>query len=165
MHVLVDEFQDTNPLQNDLLEQLGRDNLFRVGDERQSIYGFRHADVEVFRGHWEEAAGEGRAESITVNFRSRGEVLDAIDLGFERTWDDFEPLREAPGAREPAADARPVRGAARHRPQQEALGRGGRHRRPVRAGHARRHAVARRGGAPAGPADRGDRGGRRLRMA
>jgi ATP-dependent helicase/nuclease subunit A len=101
-HVLVDEFQDTNPLQNELLEQLGRDNLFRVGDERQSIYGFRHADVEVFRGHWEQAAGEGRAESITVNFRSRGEVLDAIDLAFERTWEDFEPLREAPGARDAA---------------------------------------------------------------
>jgi ATP-dependent helicase/nuclease subunit A len=106
VHVLVDEFQDTNPLQNELLEQLGRDNLFRVGDERQSIYGFRHADVGVFRDHWERAAGDGRAESITVNFRSRGEVLDAIDLAFERTWDDFEPLREAPGSREakPALD-------------------------------------------------------------
>jgi ATP-dependent helicase/nuclease subunit A len=106
-HVLVDEFQDTNPLQNDLLELLGRDNLFRVGDERQSIYGFRHADVEVFRGHWEKAAGDGRAESVTVNFRSRGELLDAIDLAFERTWEDFEPLREAPGAREPAPALEP----------------------------------------------------------
>jgi ATP-dependent helicase/nuclease subunit A len=106
-HVLVDEFQDTNPLQNELLEQLGRDNLFRVGDERQSIYGFRHADVEVFRGHWDEAAADGRAESITVNFRSRGEVLDAIDLAFERAWEDFEPLREAPGAREAAPALEP----------------------------------------------------------
>jgi ATP-dependent helicase/nuclease subunit A len=106
-HVLVDEFQDTNPLQNELLELLGRDNLFRVGDERQSIYGFRHADVEVFRGHWDEAAADGRAESITVNFRSRGEVLDVIDLGFERTWDDFDPLREAPGARDGAPALEP----------------------------------------------------------
>ncbi len=106
-HVLVDEFQDTNPLQNELLELLGRDNLFRVGDERQSIYGFRHADVEVFRDHWEKAAAGERAESITVNFRSRGEVLDAIDLAFERTWEDFEPLREAPGAREAAPALEP----------------------------------------------------------
>jgi ATP-dependent helicase/nuclease subunit A len=98
-HVLVDEYQDTNPLQNELLELLGRDNLFRVGDERQAIYGFRHADVEVFRRHWVRAAEAGAAESITVNFRSRGEVLDAIDLAFERTWDDFESLREAPDAR------------------------------------------------------------------
>jgi ATP-dependent helicase/nuclease subunit A len=107
VHVLVDEFQDTNPLQNELLELLGRDNLFRVGDERQSIYGFRHADVGVFRGHWEQAAVDGRAESITVNFRSRGEVLDAIDLAFERTWHDFEPLREAPGSRHAAPKLEP----------------------------------------------------------
>jgi ATP-dependent helicase/nuclease subunit A len=100
-HVLVDEFQDTNPLQNQLLEQLERDNLFRVGDERQSIYGFRNADVEVFRDHWANAEQEGRAESVTVNFRSRGELLEAIDTCFERTWGgDFEPLREAEGARE-----------------------------------------------------------------
>jgi ATP-dependent helicase/nuclease subunit A len=104
-HVLVDEYQDTNPLQNELLELLGRDNLFRVGDERQSIYGFRHADVGVFRGHWTRAAEAGHGESVTVNFRSRGEVLDAIDLAFERVWaEEFEPLREEPGARaEPPA--------------------------------------------------------------
>ncbi|HMJ97259.1 MAG TPA: UvrD-helicase domain-containing protein [Thermoleophilaceae bacterium] len=101
-HVLVDEFQDTNELQNELLELLSRENLFRVGDENQSIYRFRHADVGVFQRHWERAAADGRAESITVNFRSRGEILDAIDLAFERTWGErFEPLREAPGSREP----------------------------------------------------------------
>ena len=109
-HVLVDEFQDTNRLQNELLGLLSRDNLFRVGDENQSIYRFRNADVSVFREHWHEARDGGRAESITVNFRSRGEVLDAIDLAFERTWEEeegFEPLREAPGSREPAAPVEP----------------------------------------------------------
>ncbi len=99
-HVLVDEFQDTNPLQNELLELLARDNLFRVGDENQSIYRFRNADVGVFRSHWDDAVEAGRAESITVNFRARGEILDAIDLAFGRTWGlRFEPLREAPDAR------------------------------------------------------------------
>ena len=43
--IMVDEFQDTNRLQLDVLEALERDNLFAVGDESQSIYGFRHADV------------------------------------------------------------------------------------------------------------------------
>ena len=100
-HVLVDEFQDTNRLQNELLALLSRDNLFRVGDENQSIYRFRNADVSVFREHWEEARAAGRAESVTVNFRARGEVLDAVDLAFERIWGEaFEPLREAPGARD-----------------------------------------------------------------
>ena len=83
-HVMVDEFQDTNPLQNELLGLLERDNLFRVGDERQSIYGFRHADVRVFRRHLaSRRAPQGRAERMTVNFRSRAEVLDAVDLIFE----------------------------------------------------------------------------------
>jgi ATP-dependent helicase/nuclease subunit A len=107
-HVLVDEFQDTNRLQNELLALLSRDNLFRVGDDNQSIYRFRNADVSVFREHWEEASGAGRAESITVNFRARGEILDAIDLAFTRTWgEEFEPLREAPGAREAPAAVEP----------------------------------------------------------
>ena len=107
-HVLVDEFQDTNRLQNQLLALLSRGNLFRVGDENQSIYRFRNADVSVFREHWAEAREEGRAESITVNFRARGEILDAIDLAFGRTWGEgFEPLREAPGSREPAAPVDP----------------------------------------------------------
>ena len=106
-HVLVDEFQDTNPLQNELLEQLGRDNLFRVGDENQSIYGFRHADVEVFRSHWARASEQGRAESIAVNFRSRGELLEAIDRCFTSVWDGFEPLREAQGARDGAPRVEP----------------------------------------------------------
>jgi ATP-dependent helicase/nuclease subunit A len=119
-HVLVDEFQDTNRLQNQLLALLSRDprsssvggqgagNLFRVGDENQSIYRFRNADVSVFREHWREARDAGRAESITVNFRARGEILDAIDLAFERIWGErFEPLREAPGSRESPAPVEP----------------------------------------------------------
>ncbi len=102
-HVLVDEFQDTNPLQNEIVELLERENLFRVGDERQSIYRFRHADVKVFRKHHEKAAQEGRAEAIGVNFRSRGEVLDAIDLTFSELWGEaFDPLIEAPGTRDEA---------------------------------------------------------------
>ena len=91
-HVMVDEFQDTNPLQNELLELLERDNLFRVGDERQSIYGFRHADVSVFQDHAQRAEATGRVERLTVNFRSSPGVLDAIDLAFGRVWEDFEPL-------------------------------------------------------------------------
>jgi ATP-dependent exoDNAse (exonuclease V) beta subunit len=104
-HVLVDEFQDTSPLQNELLGLLARDNLFRVGDENQSIYRFRNADVGVFRRHWEDASAGGRGESISVNFRTRGELLDAVDLAFERLWGErYEPLREGPAAR-----ARPPR--------------------------------------------------------
>ncbi|MEJ7788382.1 MAG: UvrD-helicase domain-containing protein [Thermoleophilaceae bacterium] len=98
-HVMVDEFQDTNPLQNELLCLLERGNLFRVGDERQSIYRFRHADVGLFREHRASAAADGRERSITQSFRSRGEVLDAIDLVFEGLWgDEFRPLEPGPEA-------------------------------------------------------------------
>ena len=58
--IMVDEFQDTNRLQLDVLEALERDNLFAVGDEFQSIYRFRHADVTIFRER-RERLGRRRA--------------------------------------------------------------------------------------------------------
>ena len=73
---MVDEFQDTNGLQLRLIEQLRGTGtrLFLVGDEFQSIYGFRHADVEVYRReHRRFAEGEepnGEALPLTGNFRA-----------------------------------------------------------------------------------------------
>ena len=59
--MMVDEFQDTNRLQCELDRLLEtRDELFFVGDEFQSIYGFRHADVEVFRERREASAACSR---------------------------------------------------------------------------------------------------------
>ena len=121
-HVLVDEFQDTNRLQNELLGLLSRENLFRVGDENQSIYRFRNADVSVFREHWEEARADGRAESITVNFRARGEILDAIDLAFSAHVG--RGVRAAPrgaGRARGAGARRAIRGAARGGPRPRRL--------------------------------------------
>lgn len=111
-HVLVDELQDVNPLQDRILALLERDNLFRVGDERQSIYRFRHADVGLFRAARMRADETGRAERLTVNFRSRGEILDAVDRVFGELWGDgFDALRP-PDASDPtegrAADRPPV---------------------------------------------------------
>ena len=107
-HVMVDEYQDTSPLQGELIDLIGRDNVFRVGDQRQSIYRFRHADVGQFRRLRDEAEAQGRLEPITVNFRSRGEVLDAVDLVFADLWGEaFQPLREAAGARDEAPRVTP----------------------------------------------------------
>ncbi len=94
-HVMIDEFQDTNPLQNELLGRIAGDRLFRVGDEFQSIYRFRHADVSVFREQSEAAGEGGRFEALTANFRSRPEVLDAINLLFGSVWGERFPLLRA----------------------------------------------------------------------
>jgi len=85
--IMVDEFQDTNRLQLDLLEALERDtgagtgNLFAVGDEAQSIYGFRHADVGIFRAR-RVALDAGSVRGLTVNFRSQPEILDVVNFAF-----------------------------------------------------------------------------------
>jgi ATP-dependent helicase/nuclease subunit A len=98
--IMVDEFQDTNRLQLDLLEALERDNLFAVGDEFQSIYRFRHADVGIFRAR-AGALGAGRVRSLAVNFRSAEELLDVLNAGFSAELGPrFRPLvagRAAPG--------------------------------------------------------------------
>ncbi len=92
--IMVDEFQDTNALQCELIDLLGGGapdkELFFVGDEFQSIYGFRHADVGVFR------ARRARAQqlvSLTQNYRSRSEVLAAVNELFGAHFgDEYQPL-------------------------------------------------------------------------
>ena len=92
--IMVDEFQDTNRLQCELIDLVaagpGRPELFFVGDEFQSIYGFRHADVEVFRERREQ---EGGGLALVQNYRSRPEVLAAVNFLFgEEFGDGFQPL-------------------------------------------------------------------------
>jgi len=105
-HVLVDEFQDTNELQVDLIGLIAReDALFGVGDELQSIYGFRNADVSVFRRAREDAANAGRLTPLTANWRSDPEILRALNLGFSGVFEGFAPLEAPP--EEPAGPAEP----------------------------------------------------------
>ena len=79
---MVDEFQDTNRLQLDVLEALERDNLFAVGDESQSIYGFRHADVEHLpRPPRGAGAASACAASRSTSAREP-EILDVVNAAF-----------------------------------------------------------------------------------
>jgi ATP-dependent helicase/nuclease subunit A len=92
--IMVDEFQDTNRLQCELIDLVtsapGEKELFFVGDEFQSIYGFRHADVEVFR---ERRAQSSNLLALTRNYRSRPQVLAAVNHLFEQEFgDEFQPL-------------------------------------------------------------------------
>src|SRR5262249_35694169 len=91
--IMVDEFQDTNRLQCELIDLISGEacERFFVGDEFQSIYGFRHADVQVFRERRAQA-GDGILP-LRMNYRSRPEGLGVVnhlfggDLGGE-----FPPL-------------------------------------------------------------------------
>ena len=90
--ILVDEYQDTNEVQNAIFRAVSKNgqNIFTVGDVKQSIYRFRLADPTIFLGKynrfksWEEAAdGEERKILLSKNFRSRQEILDAANFVFE----------------------------------------------------------------------------------
>ncbi len=97
VHVMVDEFQDTNAVQLDLVEELRgpETHVFRVGDELQSIYRFRNADLAVFRDQRRRAiADEATAVlPLTGNFRSRPEIVAGVNaLGEALLGSGFTPL-------------------------------------------------------------------------
>ena len=119
-YVLVDEFQDTSPIQEAILRLVSRetaedaeDNLFAVGDVKQCIYAFRLAEPRLFLGRAERFR-DGRAGQLIhlrENFRSRSSVIEAVNAVFERCmirafaeieYDETARLR--PGLDYPADD-------------------------------------------------------------
>jgi len=105
-HLLVDEFQDTNRLQLRLIEALRgpQTQLLVVGDELQSIYGFRHADLDVFRERRQavaESSTSGEVIPLSGNFRSRPEIVGAVNAIGERLLSDYTPLRVGAPPRAP----------------------------------------------------------------
>lgn len=89
--IMIDEYQDSNLIQETLLTQIsrvnrGKYNVFMVGDVKQSIYRFRLSRPELFMEKYEtygiEADGPKRRIDLHKNFRSRREVLDAVNYLF-----------------------------------------------------------------------------------
>ena len=89
--IMVDEYQDTNEVQNCIFRAVSRqgENIFAVGDVKQSIYRFRLAEPGIFLEKYrtyldaEDAApGQPRRRVLSRNFRSRQEVLDAANFVF-----------------------------------------------------------------------------------
>ena len=101
--LMVDEFQDTNPRQLGILAALERSNLFTVGDEFQSIYGFRHAEVELFRERRAALEGLGGSLALTGNFRSVAPLLEVVNKVFSDRFTGFSRLRPARAASESAS--------------------------------------------------------------
>ena len=89
--VMVDEYQDTNHIQERMLELLSNGhNRFMVGDIKQSIYRFRQADPQIFNEKFQRYAKnpqEGKLILLKENFRSSSEVLSATNDVFERLMD------------------------------------------------------------------------------
>lgn len=119
--IYVDEYQDSNGVQEELLRAIEAGRLFLVGDIKQSIYGFRHAKPELFaekyRSYHKDSGGElppnlDTRVDLRKNFRSREEVLASCNAVFRRlmreelggvAYDDDAALY--PGAVFPAGEA------------------------------------------------------------
>ncbi|MGC1276480.1 MAG: UvrD-helicase domain-containing protein [Planctomycetaceae bacterium] len=97
--LMVDEFQDTDPVQAEVVrllcgEALPAGKLFLVGDAKQSIYRFRGADPRVFATIREELPEEG-CLPLTTNFRSQPAILRFVNETFSNEISDYEPLLPA----------------------------------------------------------------------
>ncbi len=95
--LMLDEFQDTDPVQTQIVksicgDQLTTGGLFLVGDVKQSIYRFRRADPTVFQQLRQQIPEAGRL-SLTQNFRSQQEILDFVNFLFgPEMGDDYDDL-------------------------------------------------------------------------
>ena len=119
--VMIDEFQDTDALQLRLVEHVAGENLCTVGDEMQSIYGFRGADVEVYRRH-RASMEEGGAlvAELATNYRSHPGILAFVNLVFgseEYSQNKTLPLKPAPEGR----GAQPLDAVLGEQPRVEVL--------------------------------------------
>lgn len=89
--IYVDEYQDTSSIQNKIIEAVSQNNIFVVGDIKQSIYRFRHARPELFNAKMREYSTDYLAGTIHImsqNFRSVGGILEAVNSVFERVMEE-----------------------------------------------------------------------------
>ncbi|MDQ7040392.1 MAG: UvrD-helicase domain-containing protein [Rhodothermus sp.] len=107
VHLLIDEFQDTSPVQWAILKQVADHglreggSLFVVGDTKQAIYGFRGGDWQIMAALQERSPFDGVfpvVQSLTVNYRSDGKILQFVQHLFETQVSDA--LLETEAARQ-----------------------------------------------------------------
>ena len=88
--IMIDEYQDTSDVQEQFIKYIENNNVYMVGDIKQSIYRFRNANPDIFKIKY-DAYKEGKNGfkiDLNKNFRSRGEVLDSINQIFNHIMDD-----------------------------------------------------------------------------
>ena len=89
--ICVDEYQDTNDLQEEFIKLIENNNVYMVGDIKQSIYGFRNANPKIFKDKYDKYSklDGGIKIDLLKNFRSRANVLQGINDIFSLIMDDF----------------------------------------------------------------------------
>jgi ATP-dependent helicase/nuclease subunit A len=103
-YILVDEFQDISGLQKKIIDLIkSKDNLFIVGDAKQSIYGFRNADVEIFQDIQNDI-DPGSLISLNENFRSRPQILGFINHIFDELWPGYSVSQNSTQRLRPGAE-------------------------------------------------------------
>ena len=88
--ILIDEYQDTNDVQEEFISYISNNNVYMVGDIKQSIYRFRNANPYIFKNKYDSYSNNigGIKIELNKNFRSREEVINNINLLFDRIMDN-----------------------------------------------------------------------------
>ncbi len=94
-YIFIDEYQDTNILQEEIIAKIKReDNVFMVGDIKQSIYKFRLAEPEIFKEKYESYRNAVDEKSTKIdlnrNFRSKPDILECINTIFEDIMEGYD---------------------------------------------------------------------------
>jgi len=99
--IMLDEYQDTSDIQETLISYISNNNVYMVGDIKQSIYRFRNANPKIFSDKYNSYSKDrtrGKVINLMRNFRSRKEVLDDINLLFNKIMcDDFGGVNYSKG--------------------------------------------------------------------
>ena len=88
--IMIDEYQDTNDVQEEFIAYISNNNVYMVGDIKQSIYRFRNANPYIFKNKYDSYSKNinGIKIDLNKNFRSREEVINNINLMFDRIMND-----------------------------------------------------------------------------
>ena len=121
-YIFVDEYQDSNYIQEELVRRLSRgDNVFMVGDIKQSIYKFRLAEPEIFLNKYKEfrsgADPCSEAVDLNTNYRSKTPVIDCVNSVFRRVMTEDTVCMEYDEAAELHAGDDPYDGPLLYEPE------------------------------------------------
>lgn len=93
-YIFIDEYQDSNYIQEEIISRISRgDNVFMVGDIKQSIYGFRMAEPDIFKKKYEDFSSDdpsGTKIDLNTNFRSKREVIDSVNDFFSKIMEGYD---------------------------------------------------------------------------